>query len=573
MQIHPHGVGQSTPRHARPAKRNFSALVASLILSIALGYTPLLGSSMSIQPANAVGDCATDTPGLVNGSFETYPNPDTERLPGVFRGGWHGYAGGPAQILILDQNVPAQRLPGWKTTAGNQYLELQRQVAGREQNGTFRSGWYFDSHNAQPADGAVFAELNATEMSALYQDIEGVVGQTYYWSVKHRGRQFSTNEVDAMVVKIGAPGNLALQSDVYRYRPINDPYSGSPVYSESDPATVSTFLTALEDGWVKYQGSYTPSVSQTLRFQFEATSGNSVGNLLDDIQFSVLKACDATVTASAGVAVELDVLDAEITLGDDQRLGEIRLIGGGDGTISRSGDTIIFESDYNGDYEIEYDVLMDFEGEVLSESARIIFRVTGGLDPTQSPTLGSVGNLPAEPGPVFTSLPARNLLAGQTLRVTGNHLDQVTRLFIAGTEISFSNQSSTSLTLTLPAGLTAGAYDLEALSRSAGKYTYLQALFVIRIPKAISRTTKGLHLLQNSEIFTQVNAGKGRDPALNKVRCIVNSSSLEKSKVEATRLCAAVVKAHKGVSEFVIDPRSQMSHSQIFSRVYYGRKS
>ncbi|MBC2326973.1 immunoglobulin-like domain-containing protein [Listeria booriae] len=150
------------------------------------------------------------------------------------------------QIARSSQMFDASEVPGWKTTATDNTIELQR---------NYNDFWKMDA-----ADGAQWAELNATMNSALYQDIETTPGTKIRWKVSHRGR----DGVDTAEVRFGAP-NQSLQL----------------------MATMASDGTA----WKEYQGTYTIPEGQTVtRFEFQAIStadGDLTrGNYLDNIVFS-----------------------------------------------------------------------------------------------------------------------------------------------------------------------------------------------------------------------------------------------------------------------------------------------
>ncbi|MBC1371985.1 DUF5011 domain-containing protein [Listeria booriae] len=150
---------------------------------------------------------------------------------------------------LLDDST----VPGWKTTATDHLIELQNHYEDRE-----------------AADGNQYAELNAVEASALYQDIATTPGAKVRWQVAHQGR----DGVDTAVVKFGAPSNLK---------------------------TIQT-MTTSNDGWKTYSGTYTiPAGQTTTRFEFEAVSSATGdvtrGNYLDNIVF----ATQSFVTVSGSV--------------------------------------------------------------------------------------------------------------------------------------------------------------------------------------------------------------------------------------------------------------------------------
>lgn len=117
------------------------------------------------------------------------------------------------------------------------------------------------------------AELNAYEVSALYQDIPTTPGEKVRWQVYHRGRY----GMDTAVVEFGAPGNVMIQQ---------------------------AEMVDGNEAWGLYTGSYTIPIGQTnTRFQFRSVSaagGNeAIGNLLDNIQFATQSILDVTGTFSA----------------------------------------------------------------------------------------------------------------------------------------------------------------------------------------------------------------------------------------------------------------------------------
>ncbi|MBC1552218.1 DUF5011 domain-containing protein [Listeria booriae] len=133
-------------------------------------------------------------------------------------------------------------VPGWKTTATDHLIELQNHYENRE-----------------AADGNQYAELNAVEASALYQDIPTTPGAKVRWQVAHQGR----DGVDTAVVKFGSPSNLQ---------------------------TIET-MTTSNNAWKTYSGTYTiPAGQTTTRFEFEAVSSATGdvtrGNFLDNIVFA-----------------------------------------------------------------------------------------------------------------------------------------------------------------------------------------------------------------------------------------------------------------------------------------------
>lgn len=174
------------------------------------------------------------------------------------------------------QQLPQTQVPGWSTTASDGLIEL------------WKSGF-----NGVPASsGTQFAELNATQVSTLYQDVPTNPGQTLYWSLDHRGRQ----GFDTMALDLGAPGG-----------PVN-------------------YTQQMRDGntaWGKYSGTYTVPAGQTVtRFAFRSVSaagGNqSVGNFLDNISFGtgaclVTTKSQTNISRTSGPAQVGDIVEYTVT--------------------------------------------------------------------------------------------------------------------------------------------------------------------------------------------------------------------------------------------------------------------
>ncbi|PZG37670.1 hypothetical protein C1910_10220 [Listeria ivanovii] len=148
------------------------------------------------------------------------------------------------------QLFSATSVPGWQTTDSSNKIEIQK-------NG-FKSSSASSAVTAQ--SGNQWAELNAYENSALYQDIPTTPGTKVHWQVYHKGRKGT----DVALVEFGAPGNTLVEQ------------------------------TKMSDGnseWGLYKGTYTiPEGQTTTRFQFRAVSSSGgdpgLGNYLDNVQFA-----------------------------------------------------------------------------------------------------------------------------------------------------------------------------------------------------------------------------------------------------------------------------------------------
>lgn len=163
------------------------------------------------------------------------------------------------------------------------------------------SSSYFDYSTVEPAVGDFFAELNANQVSTLYQDVDTVAGTTLFWSMQHQGRSNSGN--DTMKVKIGSTSSQSDQTSLTKV-------SGGTTTSVS---TIEDGRGSTGTGWATYRGSYTvPAGQTTTRFAFESVSAAisaSVGNFIDDVSLSPLAACPLTRSAVAGTTLTINPFD------------------------------------------------------------------------------------------------------------------------------------------------------------------------------------------------------------------------------------------------------------------------
>ncbi len=143
------------------------------------------------------------------------------------------------------QTQQPNRVPGWLTTATDHQIEIWK-----------TGGTYLSVPSAE--GGEQFAELNATMVSTLYQDVETTPGTTLSWGLWHRG----VSGTDTMAVDIGAPEAVVEQQN----------------------------MTDDNKTWRHYEGTYTVPAGQTItRFalrSISAAGGNPyVGNLVDGVFF------------------------------------------------------------------------------------------------------------------------------------------------------------------------------------------------------------------------------------------------------------------------------------------------
>lgn len=204
-----------------------------------------------LQPATV---CVPEI-ALANGSFEA---------PVVSHGAPNWMVGGSSPLL-------------WDTTEPDNVIELWKDDGAGPQTGLTAQA----ANGGKPIsaeDGSQWAELNANQTGALYQDLPTVSGQILQWSVWHRGRYSSAanaTKKDVMQVQIGSTTSQSPQVPTGQTTP---DISDGP------------------DAWVLYRGVYTVPAGQTLtRFQFAAittaSGNNSIGNFIDNLSLNNYVAC------------------------------------------------------------------------------------------------------------------------------------------------------------------------------------------------------------------------------------------------------------------------------------------
>jgi type II secretory pathway pseudopilin PulG len=202
---------------------------------------------------------------LTNGSFE---DPGT---PAVLDGAPNWMVGG---------SLPLK----WDTTEPDNVIELWRNddAPGPGTGLTAQAANGGLPISAQ--DGYQWAELNANQTGALFQNLPTNPGVVLQWSVWHRGRYSgvaNAGKKDIMRVQIGSttPGTQLDQ-------PATNVATGVTATDISDDATA----------WHLYRGFYiVPPGQTTTRFQFAAIStasgNNSIGNFIDNLSLNNQVAC------------------------------------------------------------------------------------------------------------------------------------------------------------------------------------------------------------------------------------------------------------------------------------------
>lgn len=148
---------------ANPLPKRLLSLVLTLCMVLSLVPMSALAEGDPSSDPNRVDNA------IVNGSFEK-----------------------PGQTKMLAPQLEAQTVPGWSTTATGHLIEFGVNI------GRSYAPQLWGSDKSIP-NGNQFAELNADEVSTLYQNVSTVGGHIYEWGLSHRGREGK----DTMALIIG----------------------------------------------------------------------------------------------------------------------------------------------------------------------------------------------------------------------------------------------------------------------------------------------------------------------------------------------------------------------------------
>lgn len=146
-----------------PLPKRLLSLVLTLCMVLSLAPMSALAEGDPSSDPNRVDNA------IVNGSFEK-----------------------PGQTKMLAPQLEAQTVPGWSTTATGHLIEFGVNI------GRSYAPQLWGSDKSIP-NGNQFAELNADEVSTLYQNVSTVGGHIYEWGLSHRGREGT----DTMALIIG----------------------------------------------------------------------------------------------------------------------------------------------------------------------------------------------------------------------------------------------------------------------------------------------------------------------------------------------------------------------------------
>ena len=195
----------------------------------------------------------------------------------------------------------------WSTTASDNKIE----IGSVETN--FQNDSIANYHTALARDGVQFAELNATQVGALYQDVSTVPGVTLYWGFSHKARE----EGDALAFLVGSTNEFDKALEIYTKKVTTKP-AGWQDATTNDIAKAGlasiqvTYHEAPYDasdlyGWTDLKGKYTvPEGQNVTKFAFLSLSRHndaSKGNLIDQVYFTTsepIQTAALRVIATAG---------------------------------------------------------------------------------------------------------------------------------------------------------------------------------------------------------------------------------------------------------------------------------
>ena len=281
-----------------------------------------------------------------------------------------------------DQNSPqwpANNVPDWDTTASDKLIEF-----GSKRNG--KNAPQLTGNNKEIPDGDQFAELNADEESTLYQYATTVGGNVYEWGLSHRGRygidrmaviigpkqnvdpakpskdgrdQFMrmtdwvrqhASDMGVTVSDTGCTQKITVYSKKFAanggfQNDIGDAFSASPsdVYTEKWNVWIigtnnnawGNYGTNSSDyaaGNLAYSCRYAvPDGQKQTVFAFcsysaaggNKTLGKTLGNLIDNIHFSLYQTITAAATAEGGGFIRVSADGKNVYYLIDGRMSEL----------------------------------------------------------------------------------------------------------------------------------------------------------------------------------------------------------------------------------------------------------
>ena len=214
--------------------------------------------------------------------------------------------GGACYAQVYDNSVPF-----WNTTATVNTPNGSCTLPTGTPSGLIEI--WTNNFNGVPArDGVQFAELNADQSSALYQNICITKGEVVTWGLSHRGRA----GVDTMAFVLGdspaslSPANLATTATVGGILRASTSTAGAGTIvscqSGSSVGNNTACTTSTTNTWADYRGAFVwngTSGVKSVGFGSISTSGGNqtVGNLLDNITLTLKPYLEFNTPPSSGL--------------------------------------------------------------------------------------------------------------------------------------------------------------------------------------------------------------------------------------------------------------------------------
>ena len=210
----------------------------------------------------------------------------------------------------------------WLTTASDDKIEIGSVGTKDFQSSSSSSSNY---HTALARDGVQFAELNANQVGALYQDVSIVPGVTLYWGFSHKARE----EGDALAFLVGSTNEfeqaLAIYTANVAAKPEGWQQATLDAIAKAGLSSIQvTYHKAPYDasdlyGWTDLTGEYTvPEGQNVTKFAFLSLSSHdkaSMGNLIDQVYFTTsepIQTAALRVIATAGGSARVNDGGAEL---------------------------------------------------------------------------------------------------------------------------------------------------------------------------------------------------------------------------------------------------------------------
>lgn len=188
----------------------------------------------------------------------------------------------------------------WKTTASQGVIEIGNSSGNSSDEHSHAYGSLNSVYGTTAKEGNQFAELNADEAGALYQDVMTVPNSTLYWSLYHKAR--SKQRVDKVIKDLVGSDTMYVLIMPTSYAQINvttqDQVDDLVAKVLKDPDSYYknygikvTKITDDTKDWYYHTGDYeVPSGQYLTRYFFAAgatiTGNPTVGNFLDGVSFS-----------------------------------------------------------------------------------------------------------------------------------------------------------------------------------------------------------------------------------------------------------------------------------------------